>query len=238
MVSDTGSEMHTTEDTLAIPHTGRRVAGEDPAKREQILDGAKRVFMEQGFEAASMNDITRAAGVSKGTIYVYFENKEDLFGYMIERERGRITETVRHALDSRKPIAETLWEFGTLFATHMTADHTIRAMRMVIAANHRLPMLCSRFFTATPINPVSVLQAYLDRQVTEGTVVCDDTVQAAKQFIELTTVGLFKPRIFGAMEEVPTAAAIEKNVTSAIRVFLAAYGAKAQTPAVDDEFVK
>ena len=217
--------MQTTDDTMEAQHTGRRVAGEDPAKREQILDGAKRVFMEQGFEAASMNDITRAAGVSKGTIYVYFQNKEDLFGYMIERERGRITETVRHALDSRKPIAETLKEFGTLFATHMTADQTIRAMRMVIAANHRLPMVCSRFFSTTPINPVSVLQAYLERQVAEGTLVCDDTVQAAKQFIELTTVGLFKPRIFGAMEEVPSRATIEKNVASAIRVFLAAYGA-------------
>ncbi|UDF28189.1 UNVERIFIED_ORG: TetR/AcrR family transcriptional regulator [Roseateles sp. XES5] len=219
--------MEITQDRPDAPQTGRRVAGEDPAKREQILDGAKRVFMEQGFEAASMNDITRAAGVSKGTIYVYFENKEDLFGYMIERERRRITETVRHALDGKKSIDETLAGFGTLFATHMTADQTIRAMRMVIAANHRLPSLCSRFFSATPINPVSVLQEYLDRQVAAGIIVCDDTEHAAKQFIELTTVGLFKPRIFGAMEEVPSSAAIEKNVTAAIRMFLAAYGARA-----------
>ena len=99
-------------------------------------------------------------------------------------------------------------------------------------------MLCSRFFTATPINPVSVLQAYLDRQVAEGAVVCDDTVQAAKQFIELTTVGFFKPRIFGAMEDVPTRAEIEKNVASAISVFLAAYGAKAEKPPLNDEIVK
>lgn len=218
--------MQASQDMTASAPTGRRAAGEDPAKRGQILDGAKRVFMEQGFEAASMNDITRAAGVSKGTIYVYFENKEDLFGSLIERERQRITETVRHALDSDRPLAETLHGFGTLFATHMAADHTIRAMRMVVAANHRLPTLCSRFFSATPINPVSVLQAYLDRQVAAGAVVCDDTAQAAKQFIELTTVGLFKPRLFGAMEEAPSPAAVEKNVASAIRVFLAAYGAK------------
>ncbi len=77
----------------ATPQGGRRAAGEDPVKREQILDGAKRVFMEQGFDAASMNDITRAAGVSKGTIYVYFQNKEDLFGELIQRERLRITES-------------------------------------------------------------------------------------------------------------------------------------------------
>lgn len=219
--------MQATEDRSAAPQTGRRVAGEDPAKREQILDGAKRVFMEQGFEAASMNDITRAAGVSKGTIYVYFENKEDLFGDMIERERRRITETVRHALDGDQPLDQALHDFGMLFATHMTADQTIRAMRMVIAANHRLPSLCSRFFSASTINPVSVLQAYLDRQIAVGTVACDDTAHAAKQFMELTTVGLFKPRIFGAMEDVPQKDVIEKNVASAIRVFLAAYGARA-----------
>jgi hypothetical protein len=108
----------------------------------------------------------------------------------------------------------------------MTADHTIRAMRMVIAANHRLPTLCSRFFSASAINPVSVLQNYLDRQVAARVLSCDDTAHAAKQFIELTTVGLFKPRIFGAMEEVPARAVIEKNVASAISMFLAAYGTK------------
>ena len=218
--------METTEDRTDAPQTGRRVAGEDPAKREQILDGAKRVFMEQGFEAASMNDITRAAGVSKGTIYVYFENKEDLFSDMIERERSKLTETVRHALDSDQPLELALKDFGMLFATHMTADHTIRAMRMVIAANHRLPTLCSRFFSASAINPVSVLQNYLDRQVAARVLTCDDTAHAAKQFIELTTVGLFKPRIFGSMEEVPARAVIEKNVASAIGMFLAAYGTK------------
>lgn len=58
----------------AVTASGRFAAGEDPAKRRQILDGAKRVFMRMGFDAASMNDVTREAGVSKGTLYVYFGN--------------------------------------------------------------------------------------------------------------------------------------------------------------------
>jgi AcrR family transcriptional regulator len=58
---------------------GRLAAGQDPAKRQQILEGADRVFSQMGFDAASMNDITREAGVSKGTIYVYFDSKEELF---------------------------------------------------------------------------------------------------------------------------------------------------------------
>ena len=69
---------------------GRPAAGQDPVKRSQIIEGARRVFIDKGFEAASMNDITREAGVSKGTIYVYFANKEELFEALIEEERGTI----------------------------------------------------------------------------------------------------------------------------------------------------
>ena len=219
--------MEMIDEKAAGHQAGRRAAGEDPAKREQILEGARRIFLEQGFEAASMNDITRAAGVSKGTIYVYFENKEDLFAELIEHQRRLITETVSHAVDGHLPLAEALSAFGTLFATHVTSEYTIRAMRMVIAVSHRMTGLSSRFFAATPINPVSVLQRYLDEKVAEGALACEDTTLAAKQFIELTTVGLFKQRLFGSMTVAPGAAEIERNVASAVRMFLAAYGVAA-----------
>ena len=54
-------------------------AEEDNAKRRQIVDGARRVFLARGFDAASMGDIAKAAGVSKGTLYVYFKDKDELF---------------------------------------------------------------------------------------------------------------------------------------------------------------
>ena len=59
----------------------------DNAKRRQILDGARKVFLVEGFEGASMNDIARVAGVSKGTLYVYFESKERLFSVIVDEER-------------------------------------------------------------------------------------------------------------------------------------------------------
>src|ERR1700692_2804824 len=61
-------------------------ADEDSAKRRQIIEGARAVFLAQGFDAASMNDIARAAGVSKGTLYVYFKHKEQLFEAIVEQE--------------------------------------------------------------------------------------------------------------------------------------------------------
>ena len=61
-------------------------SNKDSAKRRQIVDGARAVFLSRGFDAASMNDIARAAGVSKGTLYVYFRHKEQLFEAIVDQE--------------------------------------------------------------------------------------------------------------------------------------------------------
>ena len=46
--------------------------------------GAREIFLARGFDAASMSDIAKAAGVSKGTLYVYFKNKEELFAAIVQ----------------------------------------------------------------------------------------------------------------------------------------------------------
>ena len=61
-------------------------SADDSAKRRQIVQGARSIFLAQGFDAASMSDIARAAGVSKGTLYVYFDNKEQLFEAIVHEE--------------------------------------------------------------------------------------------------------------------------------------------------------
>ncbi|GAI29792.1 unnamed protein product, partial [marine sediment metagenome] len=84
----------------ASERPGRLAAGQDPVKRQQILDGANRVFSQMGFDAASMNDITREAGVSKGTIYVYFNNKEELFIDLCQQYKAALFDGIYHALES------------------------------------------------------------------------------------------------------------------------------------------
>src|SRR5580704_19704308 len=59
---------------------------EDSSKRRQIIEGARQVFMAQGFDAASMGEIARVAGVSKGTLYVYFKNKDELFEAIVGQQ--------------------------------------------------------------------------------------------------------------------------------------------------------
>src|SRR5690606_41476277 len=68
-------------------------------RSRQILEGAQSVFLRMGFDAASMNDITREAGVSKGTIYVYFNSKEDLFVALCEHYRHTMFSELIDTLD-------------------------------------------------------------------------------------------------------------------------------------------
>ncbi|WDZ76129.1 TetR/AcrR family transcriptional regulator [Ensifer adhaerens] len=207
---------------------GRHAAGEDPAKREQILEGARRAFLSQGFDAASMNDITREAGVSKGTLYVYFENKEDLFKALIIKGKTRVVQTAKHALNDHDDVEESLYDFGVTLTTSMTSEETIRSMRMVIGVIDRMPHLAERFFSEAPENGYTVLKAYLDRQVPTGVLDIDNTEIAARQFIEMAQAGLFKHRLFGGMCSAPPREQIEATVTAAVRVFMSAYGPKQQ----------
>ncbi len=205
---------------------GRRAAGEDPRKRDQILEGAKRVFMKAGFDAATMNDITREAQVSKGTIYVYFNNKEDLFAALIERERSRLVASMRQALSGDGPVEESLARFGTALATHVLSPGSIYAMRTVIGVIERMPQLATRFFTTGPESVRSVIETYLAGRTAAGQLTIDDIPLAAVQFMELSTAGLYKPRLFGNIDREVPREDIERTVSSAVKVFLASYGGK------------
>lgn len=206
--------------------SGRFPAGEDPAKREQILDGAKRVFMSLGFDAASMNDIKREAGVSKGTIYVYFNGKDDLFQAIMERERQNLAISMRDILEGSGEVTDGLYRYGIGFCQHITADSSISAMRTMIAVVPRMPKLSRKFFQNESLNVRTVLERFIEQHVERGALVVDDISIAARQFIELCGGTFFKLRLFGDLAAPPTAEEIERVVKSAVRMFLCAYAKK------------
>lgn len=207
-------------------------AGEDPVKREQILDGARRIFMAEGFDAASMNDIVREAGVSKSTVYVYFENKEQLFAALIARERDRFANEMRAAIARYDDVEAALDHYGNVLAGHICSTGTICAMRNVIAVADRMPSLTRGFFRSAPATIRTVLKDVIDREVEAGNLLAEDTDIAARQFIDLATGTFLKFRLFGEMPEPPSEEEIALTVREAVKTFMARYGKKPQTESV------
>ncbi len=200
--------------------TRRHAAGEDPAKRDQILTGAMSVFLASGYHAASMNEISRAAGVSKGTLYVYFSDKDALFAAIIARERDRAFADVEAMLDRDLPIEEKLDLFGKKLAEVICSDRVIRAQRIVAATVDRMPEVGVRFYEAAASRAHATLMRVLER---ETTLTLPDTELAAHQMIELVTAGLWRKRLFARMPDPPSEAEIARVVDAAVMVFLAAY---------------
>lgn len=203
--------------------SGRFAAGADPVKRGQILDGAKRVFMKMGYDAASMNDVTREAGVSKGTIYVYFQSKEELFAALIERAKGLFAESIRELLAQSPEPVEGLRRFGHAFARQIFDSEMIPAMRILLGVVDRMPTLCQRFFAGSPTNARSVLKQYLDTHVAAGFFYIDDTELAASQYIELTVGSFFKGKLFNDISERPSDEEVSRVIESGLALFLAGY---------------
>jgi AcrR family transcriptional regulator len=198
------------------------LAGEG-SKRRQIMDGARRLFLAQGFDAASMNAIARAAGVSKGTLYVYFKSKEELFGAIVEEQRGEEAELI-FTLDGGEDVKVALTRLGKELVRFLCRPGGVPGLRTVIAIADRMPELGAKFYLSGPAEGIARLQTYLERQVVAGVLKPHDCEVAAAQFIEACLSLTFKPMLFNFAGP-PQRAQVDRVVNAAVRTFLAAYKA-------------
>ncbi len=223
MTADTTADVADRQDMLDSLRRGRPAAGQDPAKRKQIIDGARQVFIEMGFDAASMNDITRAAGVSKGTIYVYFANKEELFEALIEEERRTMFQDLYSALEQGGDLRDSLIRYGCALAAKITSDKVIMAQRTVIGICERIPELGARFYERGPKIGHERVAAFLKSAMAKGLLDIPDLELAAYQLTDLCLSGYYRQKLFGYRTEGPARDEILATVTAGVDVFLKAY---------------
>ena len=169
-------------------------------KFDQVLDGARKVFLRDGFERASVDDIAREAGVSKATIYAYFPDKQLLFMEALTVAAERI-------------IAFLMSEFGQ------------RMFRIVVGEGQRFPGLGREFHDCGPGLIHERLVHHLGAYVDSGLLSIDDLDLAADQFAQLCKAGIHERLIFG-MAETVTPDEVHRIVHGAVDMFLARYGAR------------
>ena len=196
----------------------------DSAKRRQIIDGARHVFLLNGYDAASMGEIARAAGVSKGTLYVYFADKNRLFEAIVEREAFE-QRKLDFDFDPDRDVATTLREFGQAYIELLCRPGGGSAIRTVMAIAERMPEVGRRFYEHVLQKTISRLATYLEARVAAKDLAIDDCQLAAAQFMLMCQASLFLPFIFQAAPA-PSAERMAQVIESATQMFLAAYRTK------------
>ena len=203
----------------------RPEGAEDSAKRRQIVEGARAMFLASGFDAASMMDIAKEAGVSKGTLYVYFKNKEELFAEIVKLECINHAEGTFVLDQADNAVDKVLTRIGTDYLNFLCTLEKAATLRIVIAIADRMPEIGKVFYETGPAQGIARLQAYLEAQVKAGVLAIEDCHLAAAQFLGLCQATLFKPVLFN-FAPTPKPAQIKHVVDGAVRVFMAAYRKK------------
>ncbi|MBL9062721.1 TetR/AcrR family transcriptional regulator [Tabrizicola sp.] len=195
-------------------------------KFDQVLDGAHKIFMRDGFERASVDDIAREAGVSKATIYAYFPDKQLLFLEVARRECHRQAEAAEALVEGDIPVHVAL----TIAAEHIVAfqlsDFGQRMFRIVVGEGERFPGLGRQFHDFGPGLIHQRLVHHLRCYVLNGQLQIDDLDLAADQFAQLCKATIHEKLIFG-MAETITPEMTQRSVHGAVDMFLARYGVNA-----------
>jgi TetR/AcrR family transcriptional regulator, mexJK operon transcriptional repressor len=152
-------------------------------KKRQILDGARQIFLLNGYAEASMEEIAVQAGVSKGTLYNHVDSKDDLFKSLINAEAGRITRELPSPDPEDPNPASALRQIGIAVLKVMEAPATVATLRLVIGTLGRFPRLGEEFLTQSLGPTVERIAEYLDIHVAAGNIQIQDTRSVAKRFV-------------------------------------------------------
>ena len=194
-------------------------------KFDQVLEGAREIFMRDGFEGASVDDIARAAQVSKATLYSYFPDKRLLFSEVARIECNRQAQEAIGRLEEASSIEHVLYEAANRVVRFFLSDFGQQVFRICVAESHRFPELGARFYESGPQLLRSRLSGILQVYVDKGDLQIDDMDLAASQFGELCKSDLFVRCLCGVSCD-RSEAGIARVVNGVVEMFLARYGTK------------
>jgi len=126
------------------------------AKNEQIVKAATELFLAEGYRAISMDRLVETAGVSKRTLYAYYDSKEELFIAVVKAQLSELWPTFDQEEREENSLEESLHEIAQQFSTLIMSDSSIALARAIIAETVHFPEL------AKAVNEVS-FETMLDR---------------------------------------------------------------------------
>ena len=211
-----------------MARTPTRTAGapgrpKDLAKRMAILRAATLLFLQDGFDRVSMDQVAAAAGVSKLTVYSHFGDKDGLF---VEAVRAHCEHGMPAKLFEPRPnvpLRRLLTDIGIAFQAMVMTPQAIAGFRILCSpqsVDRGLPQLA---WIAGHKRVQEAFAALLERRVAAGELQITDPALAASQFFTLLKGDCHARAVLGIAGEVP-APAPRTQVKAAVELFLLAYG--------------
>jgi AcrR family transcriptional regulator len=191
-----------------------------PEQREAaILDAALAAFAQHGFADARIEDIARAAKVSKGSVYLYFPTKQALFEALVRRDIGPRVAMAKGFLDACDgPLEPALSALADMVASIIDSGQTPIYPRLLVAESQRLPELVDFYRREVVGVLLGALSRLFARAMARGEIAQDDPVMLAHLFVAPVLKALMWALIFTPGEPEPFRAG--PYLTAHIRLFM------------------
>lgn len=134
----------------ATPAIGRPPSRRQEAsaqRRQAVIDAGLEVFSTRGFAAARLDDVAERAGVAKGTIYLFFKDKEDLFEQIVLGATAPVLARIESVISRADlPLEETLSRLFEVFQSEILATKRKEILRLVITEGARFPKIAEFYY--------------------------------------------------------------------------------------------
>ena len=193
----------------------------DLGKRAAILDAARRMFTQQGFDGASMDQIAAAAGVSKLTVYSHFGDKEALYVAVVKSYCEQQLPSTLFESEPGLPLRERLLSIAHAFYSMISSPEAVAGHRMLCTPQLASSSLTQLFWEAGPKRIQGEFAALLERRVAAGELDIADVSRAASQFFCLLKGESHARLVFGCGEVRDFN--VDEHVAATVELFLRAY---------------
>ena len=192
-------------------------------KRQQIIEAAVAVFMEKGYEAASMDLISARAEVSKRTVYNHFTSKELLFEAIIEKVYAHGEDFSAIAFDPKRDLQEQFEEIAHVYISFATSSNYININRVVVSEFVRDHVTSNKAREQfVPDEPP--LDAFITAAIVAGKIRPVDPGYAATQFFSLIKAFTYWPMLLGS--PLPSKEVLDVIIEDNVNMFLAYYAVR------------
>lgn len=153
---------------MSNPKTGARWRRRKADRPAEILSAALDCFAERGFAATRLDDIAARAGVTKGTLYLYFPNKEELFKALVRQELLPNIERLEAAAVGPASASEALAQLLAVWSGHVVPSRISVVPKLIIAEAGNFPDLAKFYLHEVIDRALTLLRSILRRGVESG----------------------------------------------------------------------
>lgn len=182
-----------------VAATGVR-AKRSAARREAILAAALEEFSAHGFEAARLDDVAKRAGIAKGTIYLYFSDKEALFQALVRSYISPVVGMLEHVAHVEAPLRAIADQLAELFVSEIVETRRKDIIRLILSEGPRFPKLAEFYYREVISKALAAVRGVLRRAVERGEVANDVLVRFPQLLIAPGLVAIMWKSLFDRFE--------------------------------------